>query len=526
MHCSEWAEPTGSGVRGTTVVRNLDEPDVLVAGLGPVGAVLTALLAGHGLRVVAVDKDPGPYSLPRAIAADDETLRVLGRLPGLRDLPDLLNGVQRAAFLAPDHRVLAEMAFGETALGWPGLAFFHQPDLERALREALEADPGVELRTGTEVHRLDQDRTGVTATLAGGQRLRARYAVACDGAASPIRHQLGIRYRGRTFAQQWLVVDLACPPQPHLPYFSYLVDPARPSVNMPKPGGHRFEWMVMPGDDEREIVSAGSVAALLAPWFPDGLDGIEVLRSVVYTFHARTADRWRDGRVLLAGDAAHTMPPFAGQGLGAGVRDAAALAWRLAEVVQGVAGEDLLDDYERERRPHAKRMTDVALLLGAILQPRSAALARVVRGGIVTTNRLPVLGPVFRGGGFRPRPKGALPNPRVRTLDGRVLRLDDLLPAGRWALLGHAADPVAGLEGDALLWAKHREPATLAVVRPGGLRAVAGLGCAAVEDLDGTLLPLWKRPDRIAVVRPDRVVRGMLSPTGAGLASGHEGGQE
>ena len=381
--------------------------------------------------------------------------------------------------------------------------------------------------TGREVRGLRQSAGEVTLRLAGGGTIRAAYAVGCDGAGSMVREALGVPFEGRTAGAPWVVVDAETDrPLRRLPYFSYVCDPARPSVSMPVPGGHRWEWMVLPGEDPGSVAAEGSVRALLAADVDP--DEVRVIRRAIYAFHARTAARWRTGRVLLAGDAAHCMPPFAGQGFGAGVRDAAALAWRLDEVIRGVCRTDLLDGYERERRPHAASMTRLALLAGRVLQPTSPAGAAAARALLVSLDRTPVVGRAFRSGRARPAPRvpraglpaaarirragAVLPNPRVRTLAGQVLRLDAVL-GDRWAVLAGGRYP--GVPG-ALL--RGRSAARLAVVPPGGLRAVAEVPCEVVEDLDGTLLRLLATRGRVALARPDRFLVGVDAPERLGAA--------
>jgi 3-(3-hydroxy-phenyl)propionate hydroxylase len=219
--------------------------------------------------------------------------------------------------------------------------------------------------------------------------------------------------------------------------------------------------------------------------------------------------------VLLAGDAAHCMPPFGGQGLGAGIGDAVALAWRLDELRKGLGPPALLDGYEHERRPRVAEMTRTALIAGRLLTATSAPRAAVARAGLRLVNASPIFGTRFRAGSLRARPQlpvpegeylggHPLPNPRVRTRDGRHARLDDVLPAG-WALLGRGTDPAAGI-GEALGEAlRARGCRALVVCAPGALAAADASGCEAVEDMDGWLLALWKGcPSAIVLVRPDR----------------------
>jgi 3-(3-hydroxy-phenyl)propionate hydroxylase len=364
--------------------------------------------------------------------------------------------------------------------------------------------------------------------LATGRVLQARYVVGCDGASSGVREAIGVPYTGATAHAPWLVVDVETDaPLRHLPYFSYICDPARPAVSMPLPGGHRWEWMVLPGEDAAALAAPDSVRALLrADVDPDQ---VRVVRSAVYAYHARMAASWRQGRVLLAGDAAHCMPPFAGQGFGAGVRDAAALSWRLDEVLRGRCGPELLSGYERERRPHVQSMTRLALLAGRVVQPTAPAPAAAARSLLRVLDRTPGVRGAFRTGRARPAPRlpssglphgarvrragSVLPNPRVRTLAGRVRRLDDLLEDG-WGLLAAGTDPRGGLPDRFLEWLRVRPVAVLSVVPPGGLRRTARLDCDAVEDLDGTLIRLLARAPAGAVLlaRPDRYLVGADTP--------------
>ncbi|MCM3884825.1 bifunctional 3-(3-hydroxy-phenyl)propionate/3-hydroxycinnamic acid hydroxylase [Frankia sp. R82] len=550
------------------------EVDVLIAGYGPVGAVLAALLGARGLSVAVVEPRHEPTALPRAVGVDEEILRLLVRLPGLADLLDHVHACGRQMILGPGRRVLMELGLGESELGMPVAAFFHQPTLERDLRAGIATLPTVQLQLGRAVTALHQPTaTGldgaahhedpVTVELDDGTRLRARWVVGCDGASSPVRRMLGIGYQGTTFAQRWLVVDVATPaPLAHLPYFAFSCDPRRPSVTMPTPGGHRWEWMLLPGEDPQQMATPASVRALLRPWVDP--DQVRITRTAVFTFQARTAERWRQGRVLLAGDAAHSMPPFSGQGLGAGIRDAAALAWRLDEILRGLADDGLLDGYERERRRHVETVIAGALRIGRLVQTTNPALSRLTRTVLFTLDRTPGLRQALRGGLTHQRPRlpgriagplpGAgvvLPNPRLRTLDGRLLQLDELL-TDAWTLIGLGADPVAGLDPAARAWVDRRAATTLAVVAPGDLRTHAGMTCPALEDLDGTLIRLLTdshpghaghasrlgrlgrlgrgRPGtagdpgpprasatRVAVVRPDRFLLGVFSTPPRGI---------
>jgi 3-(3-hydroxy-phenyl)propionate hydroxylase len=352
--------------------------DALVVGCGPVGAVLAARLGAAGLDVLVVERATQVHPLPRAVAADDEVQELLARIDaGLLDgaVPDV-----PVRFLGAQGQEVGSLRFPPGAGGRPGLALFHQPTLEARLRGVLAG----ELRLGTSVLSWVQDTDGVTAVLDDGSQVRASWLVGCDGASSSVRAAAGIGWSGRDL-RRWLVVDVAGTVAAD--GFTYRCDPTRPSVDMPLPGGHRWEWLLAddePGFDPRPLLP----------------DDVQVVRCVEYRYGARRAATWRRGRVLLAGDAAHTMPPFAGQGLGAGVRD----AWALGALLP--AGR--VAEYEPLRAPHARAMTRLSLLLGAVLETRSPTAARARDALLASAFRAPGLGTWLRRGGPRDTRSGVL----------------------------------------------------------------------------------------------------------------------
>lgn len=367
----------------------MPDVDVLVAGCGPVGAVLAARLGRLGLTVLAVDRAAEVYPLPRAVAADDEVQHLLSLVaPGLLDgaVPDV-----QVRFAGADGRPVGGLALPAGPSGHPGLALFHQPTLETRLRAVVHEV--AELRASTSLVGLTQDATGVTSVLDDGTEVRSSWLVGCDGASSAVRQRAGIGWRGRDLPRPWLVVDVeGAVDRPDL---TYTCDPARPQVDMPLPDGHRWEWLL------RRDEPAPDPLPLLAPDVDPA--AVRVLRAVTYRYGARRADRWQAGRVLLAGDAAHTMPPFAGQGLGAGVRDAWALAALLA------AGD--VSRYQALRAPHVAAVTRLSLLLGAVVETRSPAVAAARDALLRSAFHAPALGPWLRRGGPRTTASGVLDLP-------------------------------------------------------------------------------------------------------------------
>jgi len=337
---------------------------VVVAGLGPVGAVLALRLSRAGMAVLVLERAESPYPLPRAIAADDEVQELLARCD-----PSLVAGMlhdQPVRFVSGGCE-LGTIRFPRSATGFSGLSFFHQPTLEAGLASLLTC----EVRRGAGVTGFAQDASGVTVRTTDGE-VRAGWLVGCDGASSTVRRQAGISWQGRDLPHRWHVVDGT---GEYRNGFTYTCEAQLPTVDMPMPGGHRWEFLLRDGQAPPEVP-------------------LPVVRAADYRYGARRAASWHQGRVLLAGDAAHTMPPFAGQGLGAGVRDAWALGALLPE---GRVGE-----YQALRAPHVREMTRLSLFVGAVLQARRGTTARdaLLRSAF----RAPGLGPwLARGGPRRPR---------------------------------------------------------------------------------------------------------------------------
>ncbi len=361
--------------------------DVVVAGFGPVGATVTALLANAGLSVLAVDRDLEPYPLPRAVATDDDAIRVWQTIDGLdRRLTEEMICEPAVSYTTTGGREFArvtELARG--ASGHPGLALFYQPGLEGEIGRTATASEKVELRRGVEMTGFEEQGDGVEVTISelgsgAEQTITAGWMLGCDGASSSIRRAIGADFGGSTFEQQWIVTDLKLEvPESGEPTIVFNCDPRRPTVTMPMPGQRRrWEFMLFPGESEEGMLDPERLAGLLAAAGQDPRYSTE--RAVVYTFHARVASDWGRGRVYLLGDAAHVTPPFAGQGMNAGVRDAGNIWWKIAAVERGAASESILETYEDERRHHTQELIDLAVRLGAVVQTvkPSVAAARML----------------------------------------------------------------------------------------------------------------------------------------------------
>ena len=344
---------------------------VIVVGGGPVGVAAGIACANRGFAVTVVEKATEIYDLPRAIVMDDEGQRALTLIGAGEGLAEVTSPLPGAEFVdVAGTRIIGfELPEGMlTGLGFPPVVRYYQPELEAFLRDRAH-DAGVTFLLGEEVTTVTQSETGVTATLASGTQLAADWLIAADGAASPIRKALGIRFDSQGFDQEWMVVDVrlhdGC--DPTLPALvQQICDPARPTTFVP---GHRhfrrWEFQLQEGETRDEMAVPARVWELLSPWLTSA--DASIVRAVVYRFHGTVASAMRAGRVFIAGDAAHQMPPFMGQGLCSGIRDAVNLAWKLDLVSAGQAGERLLDTYEEERRPHAAGVVGHAIDTGRLI---------------------------------------------------------------------------------------------------------------------------------------------------------------
>lgn len=364
--------------------------DVIIVGCGPVGAYAANLLGSHGLDILVIDRAVEPYALPRAVHVDHEIVRLLADI-GLGDalLPNMRAG-DGHLHVGADHGVIRYLSVAgqPRPYGHANDYFFYQPELEAALRHALAAWPNVELRLGLELAGMHQDADLVTLTLVDGTELFARWVIGCDGARSSLRKAAGIRLDDLAFDEPWLVVDAEVdgpisfpelglvPPDARLQNLSLMMcDPARPATIVPGRGNHRrWEFMLLPGEDDQAMAAPDVVAGLVAPWVRDVPH--RIIRAATYRFHGLVAEHWQLGRVFLAGDSAHQTPPFFGQGMCHGMRDAANLAWKLAMVVSGRADPRLLETYQPERDAQVRHVIGAAIDAGRYICELDAEKAR------------------------------------------------------------------------------------------------------------------------------------------------------
>lgn len=460
--------------------------DVAIVGCGPVGVVLAGLLAKRGVRVVALDRDVDLFPLPRAAHFDHEIMRVFQEL-GVADsiAPSTVTN-PGMDFLTADRQVLMSMRSSDrTPSGWHGSILFHQPGVERTLRSAAVA-LGAQLRLGTAVDRVEDDGDRVTVHLGDDSNLTARYLVGCDGARSTVRRQLAITMDDLQFEEPWLVLDVLLREgvEPPSELALQVCDPARPHTLVPMPPPRfRFEFMLLPGETAEGIDTPERARELMSAWI-DPAD-VEVERSAVYTFHGLIADEWRRGRVLLAGDAAHQTPPFLGQGMCAGIRDAANLAWKLDRIVHHGAPDAILDTYQAEREPQVRAIIGAAVSFGRIICTTDPDVAAERDAGMLAA----------QAAGAEPATEAPLPpitgSPLVLDGGGALsiqptvagVRLDDEV-GSRFAVVARSHDL---LTNDAAAW-----------------WAARGAVLLAAED-QPELAPVLDATGRdVVIVRPDR----------------------
>ncbi|MDB5598203.1 MAG: 2-polyprenyl-6-methoxyphenol hydroxylase-like oxidoreductase [Xanthobacteraceae bacterium] len=513
--------------------------DVVIAGAGPTGLVLAHLLARHGVSVILAEQNAATVGEPRAVSIDDESLRTLQQIGLAEEVLKDCASEYGSEYLGPDRRPFAVVRPSRSEYGWPKRNAFRQPFLERTLaqaligRDPLHGNEHIALRFGTQCVDHDDHGGGVSVILEDGQgryQVDCHYFVGADGGRSRARKAIGATMAGSTFEERWLIVDILDTKDPFRETRVFC-DPARPCVCLPGPDRtRRYEIRLRP-DESTEAMEQDTEARRLLGEF--GVDAnAPIARAKVYTFHARIADVWRKGRVFLAGDAAHLTPPFAGQGMNTGVRDASNLAWKLAAVIGGRLGPSLLDTYQAERRAHAWSMIRLAINMGRVMAPHTRLAGLAIRTLFHVASVVPPARQWLAQMRFKPKPRftagfftthGELsrrlggtmfPQPMVEH-DGVQRRLDDVLGDG-FAVLSYGANPAALARrlGDL--------PARLGARTVGCLPRILAFAPTSpgsmqldpmLRDHTGAIGALLGESEAIIVLRPDRYVMAAL-PTG------------
>lgn len=419
--------------------------EVGIIGLGPVGSTLANLLGHQGISTVVLEKRDAPSELPRAVAFDDEVMRKFQAVGLADEIGKIVEVGEGAKFVDARGKTVVhwERPMKRTANGWFLNYRFNQPELERKLHEGIARFPSVSMKFGCEVMRLQQDDTGVTATYEeqGTEKtLRAAYIVGCDGGRSFTRAQIGAVFEDLGFHEEWLIVDLLLPhrePDPDRHTYHYCGSSRMGSKVFVGSKRKRWELRLNASDDRETIQSPETIWKILEPWISP--DEAELERTALYTFHSTIADKWRQGRCFIAGDAAHQTPPFMGQGMCAGIRDASNLAWKLARALRHNTQDELLDSYQSERSPHVREYINLTIELGKVINHTALSLTQGnptdLGGGKQKIAQLrPKLGLGVSAGD--PSQRGRL-LPQFELGDGQLL--DDLVGYRAALVLGHDA---------------------------------------------------------------------------------------
>ncbi len=507
--------------------------DVLVVGAGPVGLTAANLLGALNVSCLLLEQKPVTSDTPKAIAVDDEYMRVLNALELADGLGPHTSRPFGVHFISPLGFVLVKVPGFITPNGFGNRNAVLQPVFEKILLRGSRRYPGVRCHYGasvTAVRQTDADVRVELQTAAGPHRMHARYLLACDGARSFIRAALDIDFPGARIDEPHLVVDLADFPD-QVAHSRFFCNPRRPINSVPGPyGGRRLEFMLLANDDREEIQTDAAIRRLVDRHTPYKGVPLHIIRRTVYGFSERIAGHLQKGRVFLLGDAAHVMPPFGGQGMNTGARDAANLCWKIALVLNGRAAPRLLLTYETERRDHIRAIVDYSVRVGRLANIRSRGLAFLRDLGFAAANLVPGIRRYFREMRYLPKPllrhgliaRGAdedansltgriIPRIGLRAQSGERAFIDDLAGPG-FALLGLQVEATA-LAGAAAhpLWAALAAKQLLINELPDTLR-MAALAFTVDDDAGRALLARYR--GKILVLRPDRYVAGIAAPAG------------
>lgn len=483
---------------------------VIIIGAGPTGLTMGNLLGMYGIDVLILERNVGLSDLPRAISLDDEGLRVCQAM-GLSHavIENVLLDID--ALYISGKRYLAKVAPTSKRNGFPLISTFHQPEFEAALLQGLKRFPCVSVQFQHTVETFEQSDTGVVLAVRTPEGIlktfECAYLLACDGAKSATRRQLGTPMQGSTYAQKWLVVDTINDDDPSA-VATFFCNPDRPAVTVPAPhAARRWEFMLLPGEREDDLLRDEKIRFLIQQ--VGGSRNPQISRRCIYTFHAALAQSFSKGRVFLLGDAAHLMPPFGGQGMNCGLRDAHNLSWKLQLVLQGLASPTLLDTYSQERHEHVAQLIWFSKFLGSIIMPTSKSVALLRDGAFLALNTIPSIREYLTEARLKPQPRYKhgfihfdgtresnavagmmLPQPEVTTPDGKKTLLDEKLGMG-FALLhldNTSEEPFASLKND--IWQR------------------LGVLFVSIEN-EFDIFPLDQR-NLFILVRPDRYIYGVF----------------
>lgn len=508
---------------------------VAILGAGPVGLTIANYLSKQGISVIVVEQLDSLIDYPRAIGIDDESLRTIQSLGLIEQVLPHTTPNHAMRFLTPKGHCFADIQPMTREFGWPRRNAFIQPQVDKVLLENLKNYEKTQILFSRDLTKFSQDANGVTLNIQTADQqsevIQAQYLIACDGGNSIVRRTLNIGFDGKTAPNQWIVIDLENDPLA-TPHVYLCCDPVRPYVSAALPHGiRRFEFMVMPGETQEELSKPENINKLLAKVLPN-TENIEVIRQRVYTHNARIADKFRVDRILLAGDAAHIMPVWQGQGYNSGMRDAFNLAWKIALVVEGKSGSELLDSYQIERKDHAKAMIDLSVMAGHVLAPPKVWQGFVRDRIAYALNYIKPIKQYLLEMRFKPMPKYAdgvlikdsnknspigkmFIQPQVKLESGETVLLDEVI-ANDFAIIAWGVDPKWGIND-----------ATMQKWQTLGVKFIQVLPAVQMDNpqrkkLDGVItigdmgvdIRTWfgKTTQSIVILRPDRFVAALAIP--------------
>ncbi|MBC56635.1 MAG: monooxygenase [Confluentimicrobium sp.] len=492
------------------------DADVGIVGYGPSGVSAANFLGALGVSTLAIERYEDIYSRARAITVNDWTMRIFQSVGLDEALEKGMDITHSLRWIDYDGNELMRMGFPPSDMGHASAYSIYQPEMEKTLREGAErfADH-VSVQFGQEVTGITQDAEGVTLELTdcktgARETKRVRYVLACDGGSSTMREQLGIQLVGDTLETRWIVIDAQVKrwwPDRHV--LTFWSDKKRPVVDVAlSMGNHRWEIPLGPNDKDSDFATHDQIWRLLET-LGVSKDNVEIHQHAFYNHHIRHAERWRDGRVFLLGDAAHMMPPWAGAGMQSGVRDAQNISWKLAGVLGGTLPESVLDTYEAERAPDVERYTQIAIQLGRIIKQEltEEELAAMQPPPDAEPELPPLLQPPALAGGWlsagtNPAVGALLPQPRAAGSDGKLGLLDDVLGSG-FLVLGADLDPASVLSPEEKRgW--EALGARFIALRSADQHSQSETD---VIDIDGTLIAwLHARGADVVALRPDRFI--------------------
>ncbi|MGH1399963.1 MAG: bifunctional 3-(3-hydroxy-phenyl)propionate/3-hydroxycinnamic acid hydroxylase [Acinetobacter tandoii] len=509
--------------------------EVAILGAGPVGLTLANYLSKQGVQVTVIEQLDQLIDYPRAIGIDDEALRTIQSLGLVEQVLPHTTPNHAMRFLTPKGHCFADIQPLTREFGFSRRNAFIQPQVDNVLLQGLKQYSQTQVLFSRQLTEFSQDAQSVTLKMQNKQGqnevVKAQYLIACDGGNSVVRRTLNISFDGKTAPNQWIVIDIENDPLA-TPHIYLCCDPVRPYVSAALPHGiRRFEFMVMPGETQEELSKPENINKLLAKVLPN-TQNIEVIRQRVYTHNARIADKFRVDRILLAGDAAHIMPVWQGQGYNSGMRDAFNLGWKMALVVKGKAGPELLDSYQIERKDHAKAMIDLSVMAGHVLAPPKKWQGFVRDGIAYALNYIKPIKQYLLEMRFKPMPQyhdgvliqNKLKNspvgkmfiqPKVELVSGEQVLLDEII-GNDFAILAWGVDPQWGLSETSLQqWKKLgvKFIQVLPAVQLQNEKRKQYEGVICVGDI-GTDIRTWfgRTNDSMVILRPDRFVAALAIP--------------